>query len=261
MLQHLNLPPWGNTIRWKQVVDAMEITPGIHRVDGVTGANCYIVDTGHEIVVIDSGMPGNANRIVKYIRGLGRNETDVCYAVFTHADVDHVGSAAELKKLTGAKVAIHAGDAPIISGEKEFKSMAGPLGLLLKLIARLMHFQPVKPDFILEDGVEIGGLMVLHTPGHTTGSVCLYSPRSVIFVGDALRSDSAGMPRSPSRFFSADAAQCNASLVAISKMEFDILLPGHGAAVRDGASAKVRGLVSNLKSNVHAPQQKQNGGS
>lgn len=238
----------------------MEITTGVHMVDGVRGANCYLVDTDNTLVIIDSGMPGNGNRIVKYIRQLGKNETDVSYVIFTHGDVDHVGSAAEIKGLTAAKLAVHASDAPVLSGKRGFKKVQGPLSPLFKVMSRLMRFHPVQPDVILEDGQEIGGLRVVHTPGHTDGSICLYANRKVIFVGDALRSDSAGRPRPPSRLFSADAAQSNASLIAISKMEFDILLAGHGAPVVGGASAKVRELVSGSKSPIPVSSEKSSGG-
>ena len=81
----------------------------------------------------------------------------------------------------------------------------------------------------------------------------LYLPGKVIFVGDALRSDSKGNPKPPSRNFSADIAQAKASLIAISQLEFDILLPGHGAPVIGRASSKLKDLLTHLKLDTQIP--------
>ena len=79
------------------------------------------------------------------------------------------------------------------------KTIKGLLGLLFKLMSPLMRFHPVEPDIILKDNMDIAGFKVIHTPGHTNGSICLYQPGKIIFVGDALRSDSNGNPRPPSK--------------------------------------------------------------
>lgn len=105
----------------------MEITSGIHRIDGVRGANCYFVITESKMLVIDTGMPGNGNKIIKYVNRLGRNPSDINYVILTHADIDHIGSAAELKKITGAKLAIHANDAPILWARVDLSPSKGLL--------------------------------------------------------------------------------------------------------------------------------------
>lgn len=224
----------------------MEITGGIHRIDGVWGANSYLVVTEANMLVIDTGMPGNEKKITKYVETLGKNSSDINYIILTHADIDHIGSAAEMKKMTGAKLAIHAGDAPILSGKSGFKTVRRPLRVIFKLMARLMRFQAVEPDVILQDNAEIDGFKVIHTPGHTDGSICLYQPGKTIFVGDALRSDHKGNPKPPAGNLSADIEQAKASLMAISQLEFDILLPGHGAPVVGEASTKLKNLVTHL---------------
>jgi glyoxylase-like metal-dependent hydrolase (beta-lactamase superfamily II) len=227
----------------------MEITSGIHRIDGVRGANCYLVITESKMLVIDTGMPGNGNKITKYVRGLGKNPSDISYVILTHADIDHIGSAAEMKRITGAKLGIHANDAPILSGKRGFRTIRGPLlvRVLFKVMTRLMRFHSVEPDVILGDDFELDGLKVIHTPGHTDGSICLYLPPKLIFVGDALRSNSKGNPKPLSKVFSADITQAKASLKAISELEFDICLTGHGAPIVGSASTKIKNLLTHLK--------------
>jgi glyoxylase-like metal-dependent hydrolase (beta-lactamase superfamily II) len=108
---------------------------------------------------------------------------------------------------------------------------------------RMIPFRPAEPDIVLTADSEIKGFRIVHMPGHTNGSICIYRPDEVIFVGDALRSDSNGNPRLPSRISSLDDAQARASLATISALEFDTLLPGHGAPVAGNASQKVRNML------------------
>jgi hydroxyacylglutathione hydrolase len=221
----------------------MEIIPGVHRVDRVWGANAYLVVDEDGMLVIDTGMPGNAKRIAAYIERLGKRPPDVAFIVLTHADLDHIGSAAELKTLTGAKLAIHEGDAQILRGKESFKTIKGPLGYIVKLAMRLTPFRPAEPDIILTANSEMKGFRIVHVPGHTNGSVCIYRPGEVIFVGDALRSDSSGNPKPPSEISSLDDAKARASLATISALDFDTLLPGHGAPVVGNASQKMKNMV------------------
>jgi hydroxyacylglutathione hydrolase len=222
----------------------METIPGIHRIDGVRGANAYLVIGGEGMLVIDTGMPGNARRIAAYVEGLGKNLANMRFIILTHADIDHSGSAAELKRMTGAKLAIHADDAPILRGQESPKTIRGPLGFIAKLAMRLLPFRPADPDVILTGDSEIEGFRIIHVPGHTNGSICIYKPGEVIFVGDALRSDSRGNPKPPSRISSLDDAKARASLVTISALDFDTLLPGHGAPVLGNASQKLKNMVA-----------------
>jgi hydroxyacylglutathione hydrolase len=221
----------------------MEIIPGVHRIDGVRGANAYLVVGEDEMLVIDTGMPGNAKRIAAYIERLGKRLPDVKFIILTHADLDHSGSAAGLRRMTGAKLAIHAGDAQILRGKESFKTIRGPLGLVAKLAMRLLPFRPAEPDIIVTADSEIKGFKIVHVPGHTGGSICVYKPGKVIFVGDALRSDSNGNPKPPSRISSLDDTKARASLATISALDFATLLPGHGAPVMDNASQKVKNMV------------------
>ena len=222
----------------------MEIIPGIHRIDGVRGANAYLVIGQDEMLVIDTGLPGNAKRIAAYVKGLRKNVSDIKFIILTHADIDHIGSAAELKRMTGAKLAIHADDAAILRGKQSFKAMRGPLGFIFKQAMRLMRYHPVEPDIILGADSEIEGFKIIHVPGHTNGSICVYKPGKVIFAGDALRSDSSGNPKPIFWISSLDRTKARASLRAIATLDFDTLLAGHGAPVVGSASQKVKDMVA-----------------
>lgn len=224
-----------------------EIAYSIHRIDHISGANCYVIINESRIIVVDTGMPGNAKRIINYIKGLGETLSDTDIVILTHADIDHIGSASDLKKLAGVKIAIHAEDAPMLSGKRGLKTIKGPLGVIFKLMAQLIRLHFVEPDILLEDQSEVDGLQVIHTPGHTRGSISLYQQGKVILVGDALRSDSRGNLRFPSKSLTLDPVQAKNSFIAISRLDFDVLLPGHGAPVMGKASVKLKEVLNHMK--------------
>ena len=93
----------------------MQVSEGVHRVEGVRVSNIYVVETDDGLVVVDTGIPGNARHILQCVERLAWRPSDVRQIVLTHWHVDHVGSAFELKRLTGATVAIPELDAPILA--------------------------------------------------------------------------------------------------------------------------------------------------
>jgi glyoxylase-like metal-dependent hydrolase (beta-lactamase superfamily II) len=216
----------------------MEIVPGIHQVDGVNG-NCFII-VRDELTLIDTGMPKNSAKIVHYIQDiLKRKPTDIKTIVLTHFHIDHVGGASDLKKLSGAKVAIHKKDADYVSGRKTPPVPRGAKGMIVKVLIPLFFgSRPVEPDIHLNDGDTIAGLTTLHTPGHTPGSICLFDPASkILFAGDLLRFNGSKIEMGP---LPLDTGEIQQSIDKIAAIDFDIMLLGHGIPLRPEASEKIR---------------------
>ena len=84
----------------------MEITPGVHRIDNVTGSNSVLLVDDH-LAVVDTGLSGNGEAITAYIKKIGRNPRDLRWIIVTHYHFDHSGSAQELHEMTGAKILAH----------------------------------------------------------------------------------------------------------------------------------------------------------
>lgn len=223
----------------------MKITDSLFLVPGVRGANCYVFLGREALVLVDTGMGGNAPKILDFVRGLGKEAGSTAYIVLTHSDMDHSGSVAQLKELTQAKVAIHRADAPRLSGEMSLKEVKGAMGVLFAIMSPFIRFKPVKPDILLEDSETIDGLTVVHTPGHTDGSVSLYLPEEVLLVGDALRTNKKGLPVLSSSAMTANMDQAKESVRKISRLKFEILLPGHGPPIMSNASTKLKEFVKN----------------
>ncbi len=219
----------------------MEVAKGIDLIPGVRGANSYLIHSQNGAIIVDTGMPGNEARILDYAKGLGVEPSSISTIILTHPDMDHAGSVAKLKELTNAKVAIHEADAPRLSGEKKLKEVKGALGLVFKVMGVFMKFNPVTPDVLLKDSDKIDGVTIIHTPGHTEGSVSVYIPGEALLVGDALRttkSESLRLPR-----MTLDMERAKESIRKISELTYTCLLPGHGPPVKPDASTKVKQFV------------------
>jgi hydroxyacylglutathione hydrolase len=232
----------------------MELGQNIHLIPKIRGANSYAVleeaqvaDHSH-VTLIDTGMPGNAARIVEFLKSLGKIQADSISIILTHSDIDHAGSAAELKqKLENAMVAIHEADAPRLAGEEPLKEVRGLARFMLMAISPFMKFEPVTADILLKDEQKVDGLTVVHSPGHTQGSISLYSEKlQAMFVGDALATDRDGTPSLPAAFMSLDIEEAKKSAKKIASYEFQLLLPGHGPPILGDASRKVKELVASL---------------
>jgi hydroxyacylglutathione hydrolase len=143
---------------------------------GITQTNCYVVgcEETHEGAVIDPG--GHPNRILKTIEESG---LAIRYVLNTHCHFDHMGANAAVVTATGAPLALHPAELPILQA----RGGAAWFGVPVKA-------SPM-PDVELEDGqtLEVGTLrfQVLHTPGHSPGGVTFYlAEEGVAFDGDVL---------------------------------------------------------------------------
>ena len=226
----------------------MEIVEGIHRVDEASAnmahSNVYLVIEGEELTVIDTGTAGNAKKIVDYIQKIGRQPSNVSTIILTHCHMDHAGSVKELKDLTNAKVAVHEEDADCVSGKKPLPK---PKNVLFRAVSSFIRLTPVQPDIILKDKDKIGQLIVIHTPGHTEGSIALLDQaKKTLFAGDTLRFDGEKLS-GPSEQFTLDMKKTKESIEKISALSFDIMLGGHGEPLKPNASEAVKKYYESLK--------------
>ena len=222
------------------------IAVGVRRVPHTGFSNAYIVELeDRNLVIVDTGTPGKENKVLDFVASLGKRPSDVSYIILTHSDGDHSGSAAALKKLTGATLAIGELDVPRLSGEKKLKEASGLGRVMVGIFGRMMKVENIKPDLELKDGSSLGSLLIVGTPGHTDGSICVYKPGEAIFVGDLLRTNSSGKLKLASANMSRDMEQVRRSVEKISKLEFQGLMPGHGKPIEEDASKMLREFVAN----------------
>jgi hydroxyacylglutathione hydrolase len=207
---------------------------------GLLDTNCYVFSpspAGSGVVIIDPGDEGG--RIAEAVFSLG---IEPAYVALTHGHFDHVRGLNSLLAVLAErgfrpKIAVHTLDAAYLGAEgfkahgKDFAAF-GPLSTLLS-----GFFRDALPeaDLLLEEGDELAetGLRILHTPGHTPGSICLYDAAGGnLFSGDTLfaggfgRTDLAG----------GDYGKLVSSLRRLSDLPPETsVYPGHGERTTVGA--------------------------
>jgi hydroxyacylglutathione hydrolase len=208
---------------------------------GPLQCNCSILgdEASHEAIVVDPG-----DEIPRLLALLAKHQLSVKQIVVTHAHIDHIAGALELKRITGAPVLYNQRDLPLVAMMAE---QAGWIGVPVPKVA--------PPDDSLEDGrtIAVGtsdpnsvphssqpsamsgpppippGLTgtVLHTPGHTQGSVCLYLPAEKLLVaGDTLFAGSIGRTDLPGGDTSTILRSIHAKLLPLP--DDTLVIPGHG---------------------------------
>ncbi|HET9783411.1 MAG TPA: MBL fold metallo-hydrolase [Terriglobales bacterium] len=190
---------------------------------GPLACNCTILgdDAGHSAVVIDPGA-----EVDGIVQLLAEHDWRLQAILITHAHIDHIGGAAELKRRTGAPVWLNPRDLA--------------LSRTLEMQAQWIGIAPpatIKPDADLTTAarLEVGGesLQVLETPGHTEGSICLYLPaEQKLFAGDTLFAGSIGRTDLPGG--STEAILRSLHQVVLALPDETKVIPGHGAATTIG---------------------------
>jgi glyoxylase-like metal-dependent hydrolase (beta-lactamase superfamily II) len=201
----------------------------------------YLIEGNAGLVLVDAGLPHFERSVLRRMRALGRNGDDLRLIFVTHAHLDHYGSAAALRRLTGAPVAVHRADGDAMArGETSLGSIRGGgwlMAALLPLSKPVLRLEPTPPDLLLDDGDDLRayGLdaVVLHTPGHTPGSGCLVIEGRIAFAGDLLSTTSRPLVQ---RYFADDWPLIPSSLARLQALRPEWIYPGHGRRPLSGAA-------------------------
>lgn len=176
-------------------------------------SNVYVF----EDIIVDTGTGQNMEYILKSIKEAGTDINDLSFIVNTHNHYDHIGGNSYLD----LEVAMHSRDARALEeGDED--------ALLATMFGETMQKMVVQRK--LEEGDKINDFEVLLTPGHTSGSICLYNGETLI-SGDTVFSGG-GFGRVD---LGGDMGDMRRSLERLSKLDVQYLLPGHGPAVEEGS--------------------------
>ncbi len=229
-------------------VSVVEVASGVWQARAQHVCWVLVVD-GDGVTLVDTGYPGDKDRVIASLATIGRRPADVDAVVLTHAHPDHLGSAEYFRSQVGKPVWVHEQEKANATGEHvEQVSVATLLkmawrpsvlvwfvqvgaGLKAATVQRLGAVQTYA-----ESRVDVPGHPVpVPTPGHTSGHAALHLPdRGVLVAGDALMTEHAlatsSGPQLLPDFFNTDTTQARASLESLRPLDADVVIPGHGPA-------------------------------
>ncbi|WP_058303123.1 MBL fold metallo-hydrolase [Gorillibacterium timonense] len=200
----------------------MRVTENVYLLESTMGAYAYLI-LGDEPVLIDTGLPGRSKAIMREMDAIGVPVQQVKHILLTHHDIDHVGNAAKLQELSGAKLWASDEDIPYIIGSADrhgFKKY-------LKHLFRLKNPTQVHP-FVSSQ--TIPSIEAIPTPGHTPGHVC-YRYNDILFAGDLVKTQNGEIKPYP-KFWNWNQPQMIESFQKLESIPYTWLCPAHGRPVK-----------------------------
>lgn len=218
----------------------MEIAPGVHAIR-LLNVYAFLVDEP-QLTLIDAGLIGSAGRIQRHIERIGRRTDNLARIICTHAHPDHIGGVRELAGEREVEVLMHPADLDGLSVTLRDAVANRNRGQLIAYFTRHPgEATPVQDGQILSI---LGGLRVVHTPGHTPGSICLYAEHHrLLFVGDTLQVVR-GKVTFASTVFSEDLPLARASVARMAELDVETIAFSHYPPLRDGANDVLRTLAA-----------------
>jgi hydroxyacylglutathione hydrolase len=189
----------------------------IYFIEGIgLCSNIFIFVERNRISLVDTGSGIAPNTVISQLEQLGLKIEEVARVVLTHGHIDHIGGLTEIRKCCSPEIFIHENDADDV------------ISLGIKLVDHLKD----------GDKIRLGrrDLRVLHTPGHTEGSVCLHDGELILTGDTAFPGGYFGRTDLPS----GDWRKLIDSLDRLSHLEVRVMLPGHGEPLLSEASSHLR---------------------
>ncbi len=180
---------------------------------------CYLIDAGDRSVLIDAGVGDSVDRIIKNVQAAGVEPSSVEYIVLTHGHADHIGGAVEVRDRLAAKLVAHAGDARAIETGDPRRTGASWYGMSLPAMKLDLIVEGDESELPLA-GDEV--LRLIHTPGHTPGSMVAVLDRDGrrILFGQDIHGPFAAD-------FDSDVQAWAESMARLLALEADVLAEGH----------------------------------
>jgi len=234
-----------------QITDHVYSIPVLEQAfyTGPQSPNVFLVRDGDEAALVDSGF-GDEPSVKARLDFLAEHPgVRVKYIVLTHHHFDHTSGAAQLRESTGAQVALHEGEEKFLlewdsTAPQDIEIPEEAKELREKVEAFRRQAADATPDVLVNDGdaFAVGSLelQIVHTPGHTLGSVCIYMPQEkALFTGDtALGLGTVAISPPPH----GDMGLYLQSLERLKTLDCAVMLPGHGQAVHD-VPAKLQEMI------------------
>ncbi len=154
----------------------------------------YLLYNNDTVILVDTGHKNTVKSLLSALSDISKQPSDVDLIILTHTHFDHAGGAKEIRELTGAPLAVHKEEVGFLKkGRAPFPCGTRWKGKLMVLIGRIFargiaKYPPVMPDILIEEELDLSAYRipgkVVHTPGHTSGSVSVLLETGEALVGD-----------------------------------------------------------------------------
>lgn len=198
-------------------------------------SNCYLVE-GAQKFLVDTGSPGESKKIIKELKAIGVELSDISLILHTHGHSDHCGSTQELIRLHKIPTAIHSADSHMtVNGKND---AFNTISLFAKFIKPFVDipYPPFKADILIDDYSDLRGFGIngsIHlTKGHTNGSISIVLDNHEAIIGDVMMGGFIGgalFPHLPDfHYFYQDLDEIRRSIHKILSFKADTFYVGHG---------------------------------
>jgi len=228
-----------------------KIVDYLYQLEGGSGANVYLVKGKSGPALIDCGMSKKITWMIDQLAEINLESTQLNELILTHSHSDHCGGAASLLKQTGIPLSASRIEAPYLEKKTRLPYQSPIQRFFFWLSDLAAGIPPLPVDHALEEGDRLdylGGLEVLHTPGHTPGSISLLQREAGILIcGDAVFNQhpvtgTVGL-RQPLKLATVDPDLAKKSIQKIAALEVKLLCPGHGPPLE----GNIPELLTNLR--------------
>lgn len=188
---------------------------------------------GEKTILIDTGNPGDGEKILERFDKLGIPREEISLIILTHNNIDHAGSAAMLKEKLVVPLAVHEADAPNLRLGTNIGTARSAFGKVFAALTHVKTLTPCEPDFYLSDGMSLeaygADAEIVHTPGHTPGSITLLLPSGEAIAGDLIFADFPFSVRKPGEpMFCDDPGLARESIRKLLNRSPKIIYVAHG---------------------------------
>jgi glyoxylase-like metal-dependent hydrolase (beta-lactamase superfamily II) len=223
----------------------------IEAIPGIRGAQGYLYAGDEGLAVIDPGYTGSFRAVLRFLRERGIESSRLDWVILTHHHIDHAGTALGLCAATGARLAVHRDDARYLRPRRPRERMTfwGLADRLPVTLARYLVSCADCEPLMLDDGESIAGLTVFHVPGHTPGSICLWSAvDAALFTGDVINNER-GIRTPPWTVNHAHRAALQAP-DRLHGLRYERAYFGHGPAILERADIEVEAFLERRRSHA-----------
>jgi glyoxylase-like metal-dependent hydrolase (beta-lactamase superfamily II) len=211
----------------------MQVFKGIRLTGGVGyDSNVYVIDGE---VIVDTGTGLFFQQLKEEIENLYQ-KSDLKTIVNTHCHFDHTGGNKKMRDFLKAKIAVHENDAKALEEGKTLANLFNEDEKIITVDEKLGEGDKIKTRNFSFD--------VIETPGHTSGSICLYEPRKYILIsGDTLFEDSVGRTDLPG----GNKKALKESLERLLGLNISYLCPGHGMPKKAGVGFLIKRMINKIE--------------